>query len=270
MSFTTIEIVKKHILEKHIGIQQIESEPVKLVADTAVGLRYPPVYSGSEKVKAKEQNKPDYQIVDFSGSDEVTLNRPELIKDSVVVASDSSLGKIFKENIDYIVDYDEGILIRLGSGEVPQGATVSVWYVPFHIYTRGQDYKIIYSKGEISRLSGGDIESGQWVYVDYVSEYAFIDDEIIANAINEANEQVLNFIDSVYTSSSDRSLVVAETYLAVSIVCRIKALEAVSSGLKDTVSSSWSILSDQYKRDAYILLEKFAGSLGGFKPPKKA
>ena len=56
MSFTTVEIVKKHILEKHIGIQQIESEPVKLVADSPVGLRYPPVCSGSEKVKAKQQS----------------------------------------------------------------------------------------------------------------------------------------------------------------------------------------------------------------------
>lgn len=270
MSFTTVEIVKKHILEKHIGIQQIESEPVRLVADTAVGLKYPPVYSGSDKVKAKEQNKPDYQTVDFSGLDEVTLNKPELIKDSVVVASDSSLGKIFKENIDYIVDYNEGVLTRLSSGEIPQEATVSVWYVPFRIYTRGQDYKINYNKGEITRLSGGDIESGQWVYVDYVSEYTFIDDEVIANAINEANEQVLNFIDSVYTSSSDKSLVVAETYLAVSIVCRIKAMEAISSGLKDTVSSSWSVLAEQYKRDGYILLEKFTGSFGGFKPPEKA
>lgn len=270
MSFTTVEIVKKHILEKHVGIQQVESEPVRMVADTAIGLRYPPVYSGSEKVKAKQQSKPDYQTVDFSGSDEVGLNKPELMKDTVVVASDSSLGKIFKENVDYIVDYDGGVITRLSSGEVPPGAVVSVWYIPFKIYIRGQDYKVNYNKGEITRLSGGDIKSGQWVYVDYISEYAFIDDEVITNAINEANEQVLNFIDTVYSSSSDKSLVVAETYLAVSIICRIKALEAVSSGLKDTVSSSWSVLSDQYKRDAYILLEKFAGSLEGFMPPKKA
>ena len=270
MSFTTVEIVKKHILEKHVGVQQVESESVRIVADSSVNLRYPPVYSGSEKVKAKQQIKPDYQTVDFSGSDEVGLNKEELIKDTVVVASDSSLGEIFRENVDYIVDYDEGILTRLSSGEIAPGATVSVWYIPFRIYTRGQDYKINYNRGEITRLSAGDIKSGQWVYVDYVSEYAFIDDEIITNAINEANEMVSNFIDSVYASSSDKSLVVAETYLAVSIICRIKALEAVSTGLKDTISSSWSSLSDKYKKDAYILLEKFAGSLGGFTPPKKA
>jgi hypothetical protein len=270
MSFTTVEIVRKHILENHIAIGEIDSEPVKLNADSTGTLCYPPVNKESEKVKGKEQIKPDYQQIMFQGNSEIALLKSKLIRDSVVVASDSSLGHIYKENIDYTANYNDGVIVRIPGSAIPDGQNISVWYVPYRVYMRGTDYTIDYEKGQIKRLASGDIEAGQWLYVDYTSEYAFIDDETIINAINEANEQVLNFIDSVYSSSSDRSLVVAETYLAIAIICRIKAMWAVSSGVRNAKDSGWPLLADQYKKDAYLLLEKFIGSIGTFKSPRKA
>ena len=270
MSFTTIDIVRKHLIENHVAVDQVDSEPVKLISDSSAKLKYPPVNDGSEKVKAKEQIKPDYQLADFSSSNKVNLGKTDLIRDSVVVASDSSLGIIYKENLDYTVDYNSGLLTRISVGNIPQGATVAIWYMPYRVYTRGVDYKIDYNKGEISLVGSGDIESGQWVYVDYVSEYAFVDEEMIVNAINEANEQIMNFIDSIHNSSSDRSLVIAETYLTVAIICRIKALHTISSGVNNNAGSLWQVLADQYKREAYFLLGKFAGSLSGLHAPKKA
>ncbi|MCP4582264.1 MAG: hypothetical protein GY839_11665 [candidate division Zixibacteria bacterium] len=270
MSFTTVEIVKKHLMENHIVVSQIDSEPAKISDNSIAQLRYPPVNNLSEKVKAKEQIKPDYQVIAFPPSNQVNLSKSQLIRDTVVVASDSSLGQIYKENLDYTVDFDSGVLTRISSGNLPAGVNVSVWYLPYRVYKKGVDYNIDYTKGELSRIGSGDIEAGQWLYVDYISEYAFIEDDTIVNAINEANEQVLNYIDTVYSSSSDRSLVVAETYLAIAVICRIKALWAVSSGLKNFVSSTWSALANQYKRDAFMFLEKFTGSLSGFKSPAKA
>jgi len=270
MSFTTVEIVKKHLMENHLVISQIDSEATKINADSTASLRYPPVSQQSEKVKAKENIKPDYKKILVPQDSQIVLDKSELIRDSVVVASDSSLGTIYKENLDYTVDYDNGVVTRITSGNIPLGSYVSIWYMPYRVYSRGVDYSIDYTKGEIKRLSAGDIEPGQWLYIDYESEHAFIEDETIVNAINEANEQVLNFIDTVYSSSTDRSLVVAETYLTVAIICRIKALWAVSSGLKNFVSSTWSALADQYKRDAYLFLEKFVGTLTEFKTPRKA
>ena len=270
MSFTTVEIVRKHILENHISLSDVDSEPVKVGDDSSCFLRYPPVAKDSETVKGKEQIKPDYQEITFLGENQVNLAKSELIRDTVVVASDSSLGHIYKENIDYTIGYSGGIIVRLPDGDIQAGGQVSVWYVPYRVYIRGTDYAIDSESGEIKRLASGDIEIGQWLYVDYRSEYAFINDEIIVNAINEANEQVLNFIDSVYSSSTDRSLVIAETYLSVAIICRIKAMWAVSSGLKNSFSAIWSVLADQYKRDGYLLLEKFIGSIGAFKSPHKA
>jgi hypothetical protein len=270
MSFTTVDIVRKHLLENHVAVDRIDSEPVKITQSSAARLRYPPVYSGSEKVKAKEQLKPNYLTADFSSSDKVNLGNSDLIRDSVVAASDSSLGTIFKENIDYTVDYETGYLTRLSGGGIPQGGTVSIWYMPYNVYTRGSDYNIDYGKGEIKLIVSGDIESGQWVYVDYTSEYAIIDDEIIINAINEANEQIVNFIDSIYSSSSDRSLVIAETYLSISIICRIKALRNMDSSLRTNSDNSWTTLADRYKRDAFLMLGKFAGSIGNLNTPEKA
>lgn len=270
MSFTTVDIVRNHILENHISISEIDSEPVKIAEDFKGILRYPPVVKDSECVKGKEQLKPDYQEITFTGENQVNLLKSELVRDSVVVASDSSLGHIYKENIDYTIDYSNGIILRIVDGDISTGESLSIWYMPYRVYTRGTDYTIDYEKGEIKKLASGDIETGQWLYVDYTSEYAFISDETITNAINEANEQVLNFIDSAYSSSSDRSLVVAETYLTIAIICRIKAMWAVSAGMRNNISLTWSALADQYKRDGYLLLEKFIGSIGMFKSPHKA
>lgn len=269
MSFTTIDIVRMHLLENHIAVSDIDSEPVKLAADTSGQLRYPPVNKESETVKAKEQIKPDFYQAMFGTDDKITLPKGDLIRDSVVVASDSSLGQIYKENIDYSADYNAGVITRITDGAIPAGS-VAIWYMPYRVYTRGADYQIDYETGRLTRISSGEIEAGQWLYVDYISEYAFVDDDTIKNAISEANEQVLNFIDSVYSSSTDKSLVIAETYLAIAIICRIKALWSVSSGLKNQSGSSWSVLADQYKKDGYIFLEKFIGSLGSFKSPRKA
>ncbi len=270
MSFTTIDTVRKHILENHISISEIDSEPVKIDDNSAGLVRYPPVTENSEKVKAKEQIKPDYQDIIFEEQNQVALVKNNLIRDSVVVASDSSLGHIYRENIDYTIEYNTGVISLIPDGDIPHWENISIWYMPFRVYTRGVDYSIDYQTGAIKRLAPGDIEIGQWLYVDYTTEHVFITDETIANAISEANEQVLNFIDSVYSSSTDRSLVVAETYLSISVICRIKAMWAVSSGSNNNISATWSALSDQYKRDAYNLLEKFIGSFGTFKSPGKA
>jgi len=270
MSYTTIEIVKKHLLENRLIAGRIENEPLSLAVADESRLKYPPVSEGSEKVKAKEQFQPEYQRVSFAVENEVSLNKSDLIRDSVVVATDSSLGSIYQENIDYSVNYFDGTLSRLPDGNIPSGAEVSVWYVPYRVYGRGIDYGIDYATGKISRIPSGDLEIGQLVHVDYESTYARVDDEAIANAIEEANEQVLNFIDSVFESSSDRSLVVAETYLAVSIICRIKALGAISAGSKNAGNSLWVGLADQYKKDAYLLLAKFVASIEGFRAPRKA
>ncbi len=274
MPYTTKDIVKKHILDHYLGSTLIENEPVRLTGNDTVNLQKRMILKDSEKVKGKERLEPVEETVIFTGSDTFGLSHSELIPDTVVVAGDSSLGTIYLENIDYHIDYDAGEIRRINSGSLAAGASVVIWYLHYRIYQRGVDYDIDYQKGTIRRRSSGDIESGQRVLVDYTAEFGGLDDEAIENAITEAHEQVLSYIDETYRDSADRSLVSAETYLTVSIVCRIRAMEAVSPSRgranNAAEAKSWSALSDTYKKEAYIILSRFTGVISSFKSPRKA
>jgi hypothetical protein len=274
MPFTTKEIVRKHILEHHLGTGSIENEPVSLTGEDRVGLQRRLILKDSERVKGKEQLEPAEEAVDFTSADIFELSHSELIPETVVLAADSSLGAIYVENVDYSIDYDSGKVRRIDSGSIAQGSSAVIWYLFYRLYQKGVDYDFDYQKGQIRRRSSGAIESGQRVLVDYTTEFGDLDDDAVENAITEANEQVIAYIDSSYKNSADRSLVIAETYVAVSIICRIRAMEAVAplgtdrSGAAE--SQSWAALSDMYKKDAFLILYKFAGAVGSLKPPSKA
>jgi hypothetical protein len=274
MAFTTREIVKKHILEHRLGSGHVENELVQLTGDGWIELQRRMILEDSERVKGKEQLEPTQEIIDFAGSDNFELSHTELTPETVVLAADSSLGTIYIENVDYNIDYDTGTVRRIDSGSIAQGSSAVIWYLYYRLYQRGADYEINYQKGQIRRKSSGAIEPGQRVLVDYTAEFGGLDDDAIDNAITEANEHVIAYIDASYKDSSDRSLVTAETYLAVSIICRIRAMEAITAsatGRSATAEGqSWAALSDMYRKDAYLILYRFAGAIGSLKSPSKA
>ena len=274
MPFTTRDIVKKHILDHHIGSVTVENEPSVLTGTDYVSLQRRMILNDTEKVKGKEQIEPIREDVTFAGSDTFDLSQNELITDTVVAAADSSLGTIYTENIDYHVDYDNGSIGRISSGAIPSGGQLVVWYMHFTLYQRGVDYEFDYQRGRLRRKTTGDIESGQRLFIDYTAEFGGLDDESMDNAIAEANDQILAFIDDIHSESTDRRLVTAETYLAISIICRIRAMESISPSrnLSNNAAEakSWSSLSESYKKEAYDLLSKYSGLIGSLKPPSKA
>jgi hypothetical protein len=274
MAFTTREIVKKHILDRHLGSDSAEDEPVVLTGTDYARLRHKSIIEESEKVKGKEQIEPTREDIDFQGSDDFNLSHGELIRETVVMAGDSSLGIIYIENVDYHIDYNAGRVSRIADGSIPAGGSAVVWYLYYRVYQRGSDYDLDYRKGSIRRRSGGDIESGQRVLVDYTAEFSGLDDEAMDNAIAEANERILSYIDDAHHDSTDRALVTAETYLALSIVCRARAMETISPSKnlanRAAESKSWVELSNTYKKEAYVILSKFSGAIGSLKPPTKA
>lgn len=277
MGFTNIDLVKKHILEHELGTVSKENVACRLEGETPFQLPHILILSGSEKLKAKEQNTPTQETISFASSDTVQLAHQELIPDTVVVASDSSLGEIYVENVDYSIDYDEGRISRIPSGSIPPASSMVIWYLFFRIYTRDTDYQIDYTKGQIKRLGSGDIEDGQWVLVDYTVEFALLSDDVIENATKEANDQILKYINSSYANSTDQSLVTAETYLVVSILCNIKAMEAMTQNVASgtgwqahSLSLAWSKMSGIYRERAYELLKRFKKDPGGFCSPYAA
>jgi hypothetical protein len=277
MGFTNIDLVKKHILEHEIGTVSKENVACRLAGEAPFQLPHLLLVASSEKVKAKEQNIPLSETVSFASSDTVQLAHQELIPDTVVVAKDSSLGQIYSENVDYSIQHDDGRLLRIAGGSIPEASSVVVWYLHFRVYTRDIDYQIDYGKGQVKRLSPGEIEDGQWVLVDYTVEFALLSDEVVENAIREANQQILDYIDSAYTNSADQSLVAAETYLTVSILCNVKAMEAMTQNLASgtgwqahSLSLAWSKMSGVYRNQAYELLKKFRRDPGGLRSPYAA
>ncbi len=277
MGFTNIDLVKKHILEHELGTVSKENIACRLAGETPFQLPHILLLPGSEKVKAKEQNIPTRETISFASSDTVQLANQELIPDTVVVANDSSLGEIYVENVDYSIDQDDGRITRIPTGSILAASSVVIWYLYFRIYSRDADYQIDYTKGQIKRLSSGDIEDGQWVLVDYAVEFALLSDEVIENAIKEANDQILQYIDSSYANSTDRSLATAETYLTVSILCNIKAMEAMTQNVVagtgwqvHSLSLAWSKMSNTYREQAYGLLKRFKRDPGGFCSPYAA
>ncbi|MDP3025554.1 MAG: hypothetical protein Q8O10_08475 [candidate division Zixibacteria bacterium] len=271
MSFTNISLVKKHISEHHLGVSEMENHPVHLVGGSPVKLPDSNIQVGTEKVKGKEIFSPVQENISFSSGDTIQLLHPELIFDTVVVASDSSLGRIFVENIDYSIDYDNGRIIRLPGGSIPALSSVVIFYLYYRVYQKDADYKIDYLKGELTRLSGA-IEDGQWVLVDYKVEYGFLNDDTISQAIAEANERVLKFIDPSFYESEDQGLITAETYLSVSILCNIKAVEVLNLNLSGSnanlLSRSWNMMAEAYAKQAYVILSDFAKVLSSLPSPK--
>jgi hypothetical protein len=273
MPFTTNEIVKKHILDHHIGSAIVSNEAAQIAASDPTQLRQQMILASSETVKAKEQNIPIRETITFSSGDEVQLGHPKLIPDSIIVASDSSLGIVYVENIDYHIDYNLGTARRLTVSAIPANSEIVIWYQFYRVYQRGIDYDIDYQAGTIRRRSSGAIEAGQWVLIDYTSEYGSLDDASIDNAIAEANEQIISFIEESYRESSDRGLVMAETYLSVSIICRIKAMESLSpvrAKASGNDAQSWAAISEMYSKEAFNILSRFAGQVSTFKSPSKA
>ena len=113
--------------------------------------------------------------------------------------------------------------------------------------------------------------------VDYTVEFALLSDEVIENAIKEAGDQILQYIDSSYANSTDQSLVTAETYLTVSILSNIKAMEAMTQNVTagtgwqaHSLSLAWSKMSNTYREQAYGLLKRFKKDPGGFCSPYAA
>lgn len=266
MPFTNAQLVRKHLIEHSAAGQSVENLPVKLSGTAPARLPSAPILSGSEKVKGKEDPAPREETVllTLAGAQ---LSCTDLIPETVVAASDSSLGTIYVEQVDFAVDYRAGKIRRLPGGVLSADAEATVWYVAYQIYARNTDYKIDYGKGEITRIASGVIEEGQIIYADFNLDPAFLGDEVIENAVAEAEAQTAALIDSIYIDSSEPGLSAGATYLAVAILAQVNSLESMqASPPSHQLSRSWAIMSNFYRKRSAEFLAPFAKKPGGLKP----
>jgi len=271
MPFTDRELVKKHLVDFRVGQAEVKGFRAVLSGTDSLQLPHSGLVESSVVVKAIESSSPELETRTLA-DDWVSLAHTDVVSGSVVMANDTSLGTVYVENVDFTVDYDNGQLRRIDAGKITSGQTIAVWYFYYRRYTAGVDYTVDATNGRIDRLNDGAIEDGQAVLIDYTAGFGALTDEAIDQAIAEADQAIVQAIDSRYHDSIDPGLVVAETQWAVSLLCRVRAAAELSGpSLKTTAAASaakaWMELAEQYYQSAARSLKRFCRLVPAMRSP---
>lgn len=269
MSLTNITQIRNHLYRLDLGAGDVRNQPLRLYADAYTNLPHAHVTASSEVVKVLTVTIPISEAITLE-EDPVSLGHPHLVPDTVVCASDSSLTTVYQENIDYLVDYAAGSILRVSDGSIPAASSVAVWYLYYHVYQRGVDYTIDYDRGRMRRISSGSVEEGQEVLVDYALGCTEITDDEIEQCILEADAVIAQIIDPAYQDSADAALQTAAACLALSFLCRNWAGLSLGTESSRASSSAWLDLAASYHETAMRLLNMFRRRVPGLKPPTPA
>lgn len=251
MSYTNIELIKKHINLTYEPTGKRNDYAVIFESTEWISLPGHSIVPGSVSVKVMAGYAPVMESAIFI-SDEIILAHKPLVSNSAAIAADSSLGIIYTENIDYSIDVSKGIIRRLPEGNITAGSEVIVWYYYYSLFEEGTDYAVNYTEGLIRRLANGEMLSRQTVNVDYELSSNQVGDDVIAAVVSEANAIIEREIDLRKVFGADPALQTAATYLAMSILCRILGANESQSGAKGgsgSRSEGWLSLSESYRLD---------------------
>lgn len=270
MSYTSADQVRHHLVTPYPLEDRVTDQRVVLDGIDSIQFYGGAVESSSLLVKSVHTNDPTRVSLTLN-SQSTPFASGSILNGSVVVASDSSLGTIYIENIDYVIDYTAGTLAIKGGGSLSGGMQVSLWFVPFTIYQDETDYDLQADRGEIKRLAGGTIAAGETVYLDYVPIYVSFTDEIVDNAVAMANGMVENEVDPDGQFEADHTLSAAATYRALEIVCRAAASRELA-GRRGThqVALGWIKLADDFITKADRLMRAFHPPFDNPRPPVRS
>jgi hypothetical protein len=262
MAYTTVDNVRGHLVPSFPLQERVLNQPVIL---TTSAVRFYPGPIREETLVAKVRRARDHaRTVIVLGENGTRFSSSPLISGSVVVASDSSLGVIFEEGSDYIVDYLTGMLSVKVGGHLSMGQSVTVWWIPFAVLIRGSDYTLDAERGSIQRLSGGTITSGEIVYLDYEPLSSDFSEPLLTTAVAEANSLIEREIDPAGEYGADAALGLAATYCALEIICRTAAARELSSlRSEDKIALAWMTLADSYQLRSEKLMSSFRPKVTG-------
>ncbi|MBT3231512.1 MAG: hypothetical protein HN356_01725 [Calditrichaeota bacterium] len=261
MGWTDADTVRKHLLSLDNLPTVFKDVEVSLDSAGKAYLPHRGIESGSAQVKVLKQLLPNSQSgVTLSGETWVALSYDDLVPGEIVVASDDGLGTAYQLDSDYCFNPADGKLRRISGGSISDGASVEVYYKRYEVKTAVVDFTIDLSTGVITRVPTGDLEIETNIYVDYEISDASAVDELMTEALTEAENKILGLLKSEYTiESSDRGLITGATELTLSIICRGLAMRALSDGrtAAEGRSRAWRNLSQQYESQAWITLQSF-------------
>jgi hypothetical protein len=257
VSYTTIEQVRCYLNSNTPLADRVRDQAVTPVGTSSSRFFGGAVDKETFVVKAIRDIQPTRKLLTLNaGSNQ--LSSVPIVRGSVVVASDSSLGTIYTENVDYVIDYDSGSIELRSGGSLEIGQTVTAWYQPYIVFAEGVDYQLDSARSEIRRLASGGIASGETVYLDYSPLYQDFTDELLANAVNEANGLIEREVDPAGDFGADPRLASAATCRALESICRASAMRVLSSRPDDDRAAlAWIKLADNFALRAEQLIKSF-------------
>ena len=262
MPFTTPALLRTHLLTATLPELVIENHPVTLIGTDPVELPHHNLVVDTVSVKWLADDTLSLESgVTLTDTDEIDLLFPLLVRGSVVVTLSEAVTTIYTEEVDYRIDYAKGRISRVDTGSVPNGQQVLVYYLYYTAFTSGTDYTLDHPAGILTRDDTGAIPDGANVLVDYTVTSGGVEDDLIVQSITEAEDIIVRFLSPDYNSSStDQGLKTGATQLALSIICRAQAIEALSRRATTDIpgrAKEWQQLSRFYEQQAWDTLAPF-------------
>ncbi len=264
MAWTDSNTVNKHLMALDVLPTDYENVAVELDASGVGQLPHMGIVDSSEQVKLELQLDPQNEsLVTLNGESWVQLAYSDLIPEEIIIAEDDTLQNIYKLDTDFCFNHADGKVRRIDGGGITDGASVEIYYRRYQVMTEITDYTIDNSTGKITVVDTGSLEKETTVSVDYQTSAASGADQLISEAITEAEDKILNLLSSDYdASSTDQGLITGATELSVAIVCRGLASRALSDGVPSAEGRSrgWRELAAIYREAAFITLQRFLSS----------
>lgn len=268
MSYTTTELLKNHISQPLPVLKQQTDQQFQFSADSAIQFYNGAINPESITVKAIRQTEPVKLSVTIT-QESAQFSSSPVVPGSLCVGRDSSFTALLTENSDFIVNYDDGIILVKDSEQIPQGTILYLSFLPYHLYTESVDYYLNASVSSLQRIPGGNISTGETVLLTYAPLQLSFNNELLDFAVLEANGLIEKTIDPDSEFGADPVLQTAATYLALNIVCRSSSARELSGNLRDEkVAQTWLKLADEYQKQANELLAAFKTPPHNLSQPK--
>jgi hypothetical protein len=269
MSYTDAEQIRLHLVSPFPIQEYVCDQPVRLP-----GTSYAKIYGGAIDestviVKSIRSHQPVRTAVTLvSGA--TPFSSGPVVPGSVVVASDSSLGTIYTENVDYTIAGADGSITPLDDGALAEGDTVTIWYIAYTVHTIEQDYALRAARGEIKRLASGNIAAGVTVHLDYQPLVLLFDDDLVNHAVALANSTVETELDPERQFEGDPNLSASATHRALEIVCRAAASRELAARRDDeSPALAWLKIADHHATRAEYLIKNFRPPVTTPHPPER-
>jgi len=273
MSFTQRSLVNVHLLVNTSPPLKVEAYPVVLVGTDDVALPHHTWVAGSDVVKVDAQMRPSLNnALILKGDSWASVGEAQLVPNSEILALSASLATLYRNELDYQMDYVQGNIRRVPTGIIPDNMSVLLYYRTYAVFLRGQDYVVDCARGTVHRTSGSSIPDGARVLVDYTVTAGSVEDDLIDEAIVEAEDMIVRRLASGYNANStDQGLKTGATDLALSIITRAMAGDALGSVVTSDAAGrarEWQKLSEMYEARAWETLRPFLDPLSFHAPEK--